>query len=582
MAVVVVVAAALAGLSTASAEADDDAVAGIVELDPDRDPFCELTEPLGAGRPGLAERDVLPPGMTEAPVGAADLDGDGADDILSWRYFYAEQCALMDPAGQSEFGGTFRATLTARKGSTGALLWERPLTDSGSYYRTVSLHRAGVRPVIVASEQNRTTGALELLSLSAEGSTRWSRSLGLVSVGGVAGPVFRGVLDADGDEYEDLLVTTHSLSYLQNVQNVPPTVHIISGADGRTLFARPLDLPTNEIPVIKIVPGLEGERDGFVVSFPYADASAPVVAYGADGVRLWSSEGLPFRATVATVGDATGDGVADLVAMAGYASGDPDTVNNVLLNGASGSVLWAAPGGFPREIGDVDGDGRSDVVSGRFDYAREGDEVAVQLRYVARNAEGVILYNAVYEVGSDQPSRSVDYRDYERWGDVDGDGTDDFVHSLLVLVYDSSTQRWATEVEDRRVVSGRTGQPVSAGVVGRPLYGSFDGLGADVFTVARPNPGSVALHATDAASGSTLWDREVPVAARSDERRRYEVTLAADIDADGRDELILFAHTGDTHDFGWYDEPGVYTTTVVALDSTTGATHWSFDTAIDG
>lgn len=110
----------------------------------------------------------------------------------------------------------------------------------------------------------------------------------------------------------------------------------------------------------------DGRRD-FLVG---ANGSGAIYAHSsADATPLWIANlGGGFGSALASAGDVDGDGIEDVI------GGDPNTASGraLLLSGADGSVLRELErfGGTPlfgyavSALGDIDGDGRSDVLVG--------------------------------------------------------------------------------------------------------------------------------------------------------------------------------------------------------------------------
>jgi hypothetical protein len=127
------------------------------------------------------------------------------------------------------------------------------------------------------------------------------------------------------------------------------------------------------------------------------------------------------RAVAVAVGDVTGDGRLDVVAITEVGS-DPANDDRLVLFAQNADGTLAAPVKYPIEsgypgptsvaIGDVDGDGRNDVVVGRRSGASESIAVFHQ------NETGTL--DALVAYATDD-SRHV------RIGDVNGDGRLDVV-----------------------------------------------------------------------------------------------------------------------------------------------------------
>ena len=224
-------------------------------------------------------------------------------------------------------------------------------------------------------------------------------------------PEFCGIGDVDADGHDDF-------AYLS------ATVRVVSGADGATVL---LDL----FPLGTLVRSLAGAGDvdgdgkpDLIVGAPTADvagmnAGFVMVVSGADASLLHTLYGLApderLGHDVASVGDLDGDGVPDFLASAGNYNPMAFTDHGLvrLYSGADGSILheWIGPTDTERfgftvaRAGDVDADGRTDVMIGSLDH----DLLRV---YSGHD------FSELHEL------EATPY-DIEPAGDLDGDGHDD-------------------------------------------------------------------------------------------------------------------------------------------------------------
>ena len=239
-------------------------------------------------------------------------------------------------------------------------------------------------------------------------------------------------------------------------------VEIVSGRDGvvlRTLTgANAGDRFGSALVALRDVDG-DGVPD-LAVGAPYddgagLDAGSVTIWSGASGALLRTivtgNANENFGGELADAGDTDGDGVSELiVGVPGSDVGGRDFGAAYVFDVRTGArrFLWtgAAVGesfGFAvTGLGDVDGDGRSDVAIGSHDIYASGHGIVT----VRSGATGALLHRFV----GDHPYDLLGY-DLANVGDVDGDGAADVLASMYGW---SQTFAAAGGV---RIYSGRTG-----------------------------------------------------------------------------------------------------------------------------
>jgi len=329
---------------------------------------------------GEAAGDRLGRGL----AGAGDVDGDGRDDVV-----------------------------------LGAYLADGPLGADQGMVRVVSSH---------GRELFRRQGdaAGDYLGLSVDG----------------AG-------DVDGDGHADVVVGAHGADTAVGAD--AGMARIYSGRDGRVLHTFFGDAAGDAFGYAVAAAGdVDGDgHDDVIVGATAGDAAAGVdagyarILSGADGrvLRTWfgNAAGDRFGHSVDGVGDLTGDEIPDFVVGAPFADG-PNGVDSgcvYLFSGADGSELvrvWGSQASYRFGLsvcgaGDVDRDGRPDVIAGgyyQWQYGNSG------YAWVFR-ADGSRIHEFVRQPAHQQ--FAIGYA-VSGAGDVNGDGYADLItggHSVVQI-----------------------------------------------------------------------------------------------------------------------------------------------------
>jgi len=287
---------------------------------------------------------------------------------------------------------------------------------------------------------------------------------------------------------------------------------------------------------------------GMVVGLALAaPALGQTVAWTADG----AGTGDVFGVSLAGGADASGDGVPDCVAGApeqhpafagkGYAR---------LLSGADGSVLFtwigdALDDDFGRSVclpGDLDGDGRADVLVGAPKNDANGTDAGLVRAF--SGASGAVLYQVLGAAPGDAFGYSL-----AAIGDVNADGHSDFMVGAVQsgggagYAHVRSGQNGALLRAFNGIAAGdRFGVSVSsAGDI--DLDGSIDfAVGAELEDTAGLNAGSARIF-----SGATGLLLRALLGATEFDEFGHRVDAAGDVNLDGTVDLLVGA---------WRDDDG--------------------------
>lgn len=299
------------------------------------------------------------------------------------------------------------------------------------------------------------------------------------------------------------------------------------------------------------------------------------------GVRYGESASERFGHVVVTVDDLTGDGVRE-VAVASY-GGESEMIGGKsvdrhrsygqvrMLDGVSLNVLWqdrsaVAGEGYGESvarIGDVDGDGLSDVAVGIVRHWGEGHPSVVRVvsgrtgahimdvrgqasRSIFLALRGNENWRNAFEGRSDSFGRSI-----AALGDMNDDAVPDFVVGAPDRV------SWGKETGSFQVISGKDGVTLlkACGEEGSPLGQSLIGTD-DIDGDGVPDIACSSWHRHVGFYSGKTGD----LLSRVDGRYRrgrldgfgYQVTLGSDYDVDGVREVIVSTYEGVADDDQYY------------------------------
>jgi hypothetical protein len=366
-----------------------------------------------------------------------------------------------------------------------------------------------------------------------------------------------GAGDVDGDGKEDFIVgATRELTGAGSV-------FVYSGASGQLLYQK--DSPDSSSFFGFSVAGAgdvngDGRADFLVGAFQADPPGGPenagsVFLYsGADGSLFYRKDGDgfgdEFGISVAGVGDVDGDGKSDFAVGARLA--DPGGVSNAgsayLYSGANGQLIHRKNGAFFDNFGfsvagagDVDGDGKSDFLVGAL-HANGQNGAA----YLYSGASGTLIFQKD-GANSEKFGCSV-----AGTGDVDGDGTPDFIVGAVYARPDGFSSTGSAYL-----FSGATGGLLyqKNGLASSDRFGyqvagagDVDGDGHSDFIVGAPdaNPGARAdagsAYLYSGADGALIF--QIDGTAPGD-HLGLAVAGTGDLNGNGSDDFIVGAVTAD-------------------------------------
>lgn len=257
------------------------------------------------------------------------------------------------------------------------------------------------------------------------------------------------------------------------------------------------------------------------------------------------ASGEQFGTAVTLTGDLDGDGRADFVGTSTVAAQNRGVVR--AYSGADAHLIWSVEGSLAGQrfgatlarLGDVDGDGRDDLIVGAWSASFPSASQAGMAR-VLSGASGATV----------REHRGDSVQDHFGWtvaglGDVDGDGVLDYA---VAAVDDDNFGGSSGSV---RVFSGASGAAIRThhGDAAEQLFGSsiarvpdVDGDGRDDIAIGAPwfavraEPGYVRL--LSGATGVALWTIH---GSADHDQFGGAVAGLADLDGDGHGEVACGA-----------------------------------------
>jgi hypothetical protein len=324
-------------------------------------------------------------------MGVADVNRDGKLDVITSN---GQSNTISVLLGNGN--GTFKA---AKNFATGGYSNKMAVGD---------VNGDGKPDVVTADEA--ASGTVSVLLGNGNGSFRAAQNF---AAG--ANPFGVALADFNGDGKLDLVLAN----------NTGSSVSVLLG-NGNGSFQAPQNFATALVPDSVAVADLNGDGKLDIVTANYGSPNVSVLLGNGDGMfQAAHNWAIASPSTAVAVADVNGDGKPDIIAANGTYSGHPQpyTTVSVLLGNGDGSFTAAqsfAVGKGPQSVavGDVNGDGRPDIVTADF-----GDgTVSVLLNTAAPPATGTFSPGATV-------AASGRYAYVPTVADVNGDGKPDLIEA---------------------------------------------------------------------------------------------------------------------------------------------------------
>ena len=401
-----------------------------------------------------------------------DMNGDGHLDVLMQTRSYE---MFDDSSAPGEY--FYSLKLEVLDGTKGTTLWEKYTAgyDRFFYPSLAKVGRAGRNGLHIFEYDERSYPAtVTVIALRGSGKEAWRRTI----------PEQRSLtldhLNAAPGRATDVLVG-YSLRQTQIPSGGETVLSstsalIIDGADGEVIRHPKVEARIGRRATPHPAPDLDGDGlDDYVFVDEWnaygmllTQGEGHVVARaGLDGDELWRSEPVLTGHTswVSPVADLDGNQRADLILESelGYEYGYGPESDAPLhaVEGETGRVLWSESGWLFDDLGDINGDGTSEVMTA----TPVNEERRSGVRVTARAVNGSVIYTRFLRI-EDAPLHAEIYAGLFRPGDLDGDGHPDLLAK--------QTAYWGKQTSRQAVtVSGRTGRTATAPDGALPAYASF-------------------------------------------------------------------------------------------------------------
>ncbi|MBL7961595.1 VCBS repeat-containing protein, partial [bacterium] len=485
----------------------------------------------------LASKIEFSTGTLPAQVAIGDMDGDGKSDLV-----------VTNSADSSV--SVFRNTIPTPPSITSFSPISGPIgtsvTITGTNFNTTSTNNIVYFGAVKANVTNASTTELTVtvptgatyapitVTDTTTGLTAYSSkpfvvtfsSSQIIDVSSFAskvdftagsGPYTIAVGDIDGDGKPDVAVANEGSSMLSIFRN--------TGTGGSASFAAKVDFATGVSPRGVAIGDVDGDGKPDVVVTNNGGTTISVFRNTSTSGAITLDPKVDFTMgngpNIVVIGDVDGDGKADLIVASEFSSGMISIFRNT---GTNGTISFAAKvdsmagsGPWGVALGDVDGDGKPDLVN-----ANAGNNTISVFRNTGTSGSISLDTKVDFATGSYPLGVAI--------GDVDGDGKPD----VVVTNYNGSSVSVFRNTSTAGSISLALKADFATGSVPAGIaLGDLDGDGKADITTANYGSNTVSILKNTSISGTISLAAKVEFATGSS-----PVGVAiADIDGDGKPDL---------------------------------------------
>jgi hypothetical protein len=331
-------------------------------------------------------------------------------------------------------------------------------------------------------------------------------------------------------------------------RSVDRTTTVVKTIDGRTgalrqVASRGASFQQEDLDIVTDVTGDRVDdvalRPAWTFDAPSQGSRTPVTLLStATGATLWTRPAGNGNVYLVPVGDTTGDRTADVIVYTAPfpTEKDPHPIPAVLVDGRTGRPLWQRTVDDAWSLGDVNHDGRDEVVTATA--TRSGRTARLDVAaYDGRNHRAYAHQLVVTgETGAHTIAAAVSDA-----GDLNGDGVEDVEVGPITrfTVTTPNSTSTTTRFVPLANLSGRTGAALLRTAGSMSLYDSVDGQGDDLLVLAKTG-----ARIKDGRTGRSLLYVGFGIPAG------FAWVDPSRIDRDGCEDLFVVAYTGSGLVFG--------------------------------